>query len=72
MAHRKLVELRVAREWFYFVDSKGLLYLEETSPKIFTSALKDLKFLVLPSLLAELLLQESETQPHKPISRLSM
>lgn len=45
MAHRK-VDLKVAREWFYFIDSKGLLYLEETEPKIFTSALKDKKFLV--------------------------
>lgn len=33
------------REWFYFIDNKGLLYLEETEPKNYTSCLKDAKFL---------------------------
>jgi len=32
-------------EWFYSVDQKGLLYLDETEPKNYTSCLKDDKFL---------------------------
>ncbi len=43
------------REYYYYIDhkvltiallNKGLLYLEETEPKNFTSCLKDDKFLV--------------------------
>lgn len=33
------------REWYCVVDHKGLLYLEETEPKNYTSCLKDDKFL---------------------------
>ncbi|TNV81914.1 hypothetical protein FGO68_gene7033 [Halteria grandinella] len=33
------------REWFYYIDHKGLLFLEETEPKNYTSCLKDDKFL---------------------------
>ena len=33
------------REWFYYIDHKGLLFLEETEPKNFTSCLKDANFL---------------------------
>ena len=45
----------VKREYFYYIDhkvaylsfmSQGLLYLEETEPKNYTSCLKDDKFLV--------------------------
>ena len=33
------------REWFYFIDHKGMLFLEETEPKNYTSCLKDINFL---------------------------
>ncbi len=33
------------REWFYYIDQKGLLFLEETEPKNYTSCLRDAKFL---------------------------
>ena len=33
------------REWFYMIDHKGMLFLEETEPKNYTSSLKDVKFL---------------------------
>lgn len=44
------------REWFFMIDNKvqltdtltpkGLLYLEETEPKIYPNAIKDEKFMV--------------------------
>ena len=34
------------REWFYYIDHKGMLFLEETEPKNYTSCLKDDRFLV--------------------------
>ena len=42
------VKLKTAfkREWFYYIDHKGMLYLEETEPKNYTSCLKDDRFLV--------------------------
>ena len=42
------VKLKTAfkREWFYYIDHKGMLFLEETEPKNYTSCLKDDKFLV--------------------------
>jgi len=59
------------REWFYYIDHKvirrcsdwqGLLFLEETEPKNYTSCLKDEKFLVISEGLdhIELLLQASK------------
>jgi hypothetical protein len=33
------------REWFYFIDHKGMLFNEETHPKNYTSCLKDTNFL---------------------------
>jgi hypothetical protein len=33
------------REWFYYIDHKGFLFLEETEPKNYTSCLKDDNFL---------------------------
>ena len=33
------------REWFYTIDHKGMLFLEETEPKNYTSCLKDDNFL---------------------------
>ena len=33
------------REWFYYIDHKGMLFLEETEPKNYTSCLKDERFL---------------------------
>ena len=33
------------REWFYYIDHKGMLYCEDTHPKNFTSCLKDDRFL---------------------------
>jgi len=39
--------LKIARrEWFYYIDHKGMLFLEETEPKNYTSCLKDDRFLV--------------------------
>ena len=38
------------REWFYYIDHKGMLFLEETEPKNYTSCLKDERFLVSQSL----------------------
>ena len=34
-----------SREYFFLIDHKGLLYLEETNPKNFTSCIKDTRFL---------------------------
>ena len=34
------------REWFYYIDHKGMLFLEETEPKNYTSCLKEERFLV--------------------------
>ena len=44
------VKLKTAfkREWFYYIDHKGMLFLEETEPKNYTSCLKDDRFLVSP------------------------
>merc|ERR1712071_332834 len=33
------------RKWFYYIDHKGMLFLEETEPKNYTSCLKDDRFL---------------------------
>jgi len=33
------------REWFFYLDIKGLLYMEETEPKIYPNAIKDERFL---------------------------
>lgn len=33
------------REWFYFIDHKGMLFNEDTHPKNYTSCLKDTNFL---------------------------
>ena len=33
------------REWYFYIDHKGLLYNEETEPKNYTFCLKDEKFL---------------------------
>ena len=44
---KKSVELKTwRREWFYYIDHKGTLFLEETEPKNYTSCLKDDRFLV--------------------------
>lgn len=36
---------RALREYFFHIDFKGLLYLEEGGPYIFANAVKDKKFL---------------------------
>lgn len=41
----KVVLNKWKREWFYFIDHKGMLFLEETEPKNYTSCLKDTRFL---------------------------
>ena len=33
------------RPWFYFIDHKGMLFLDEMQPKNYTTCLKDEKFL---------------------------
>jgi len=55
MAGKKVSLQTFKREWFYYIDHKvtspspfqGLLFLEETEPKNFTSCLKETKFLVI-------------------------
>ena len=42
---RKVTFKPYKREWFYYIDHKGMLFLEETHPKNYTSCLKDDKFL---------------------------
>ena len=47
MKQQRVVNLnKWKREWFYFIDHKGMLFLEETEPKNYTSCLKDDNFLV--------------------------
>lgn len=36
---------RILREYFFHIDFKGLLYLEDGGPYIFANAVKDKKFL---------------------------
>ena len=44
---KRSVELKAwRREWFYYIDHKGMLYCEDTEPKNYTSCLKDENFLV--------------------------
>lgn len=35
----------INRDYFFFIDHKGYLYLEESEPKIYPNAIKDKKFL---------------------------
>ena len=46
MAASRRVSLKAYnREYFYQIDHKGMLFLEETEPKNYTSCLKDAQFL---------------------------
>ena len=43
--NKKVLFKPYKREWFYYLDHKGMLYLEETWPKNYTSCLRDPSFL---------------------------